>query len=62
MVPPPASAEAAFATYTRNTTAGMRAEELKMLLGDLGLLQVGAAGCTGMDGAEHLCFLCCDAC
>lgn len=44
MVPPPPSAEAAFATYTRNTTAGMRVEELKTLLGDLGLLQVGVAG------------------
>ncbi|KAL4440442.1 hypothetical protein ABPG75_003443 [Micractinium tetrahymenae] len=39
MAPPPPSAEAAYASYARNTSAGMRVEELKTLLSDLGLLQ-----------------------
>ncbi len=44
MLPPQLSADAAFAKYARNMSAGMRIEELKMMLTDLGLLQVGETG------------------
>lgn len=59
MVPPPLSAEVAFATYARSTSAGMRVEELKTLLGDLGLLRVSTDGrgpsCPGTAKAFRAC-------